>query len=98
MVKDEEQKNSGRNIKIKIETDGGSLLRWNSQTGEVKDKGKSAEFDLDESVYWSPLEQGTLPKEVNLKITMYEGTKIIGKTVFYIYEEQEAGYVIERLN
>lgn len=98
VVKDEEQKNSGQNIKIKIETDGGSLLSWNSQTGDVKDKGKSAEFNLDETVYWSPLEHGKLPKEVNLKITMYEDAKIAEETFFHIYEEQEACYVIERLN
>lgn len=97
MVNDEEQKNNGQNIKIKIETDGGNLLSWDTQTGEVKDKGKNASFDLDENIYWSPLDNEIFSKEANLKIAMYEGEKIIGETLLYIYEEQEASYVIERV-
>lgn len=102
MVNDEKQKNNGKDITIKIETDGGSLLSWDSETGDVKDKGKNTSFKLDEKIYWSPLESSLenekISTKANLKIAMYEGNKIIGETELYIYEEQEASYVVERVS
>lgn len=96
-VNDEQQENNGQNIKIKIETDGGSLLSWDSETGNVKEKGKNASFDVDENIYWSPIDNEKISKEVNLKIVMYEGNKIIEESVLHIYEEQEASYVVEKV-
>lgn len=97
LVNDEKKKNSGNDIKIKIETDGGSLLTWNPKTGNVKDKGKNAKFSLEENIYWSPLDNGKFSEKANLKIVMYEDDKIIGETLLYIYEEQEASYAIEKI-
>lgn len=96
-VNTEKQTGKEENIKIKIETDAGSLVSWDSETGDVTDKGKNNVFDLGEKIYWSPLDGEVFSKEATLKIAMYKDNKILGETLLYIYEEQEASYVVERI-
>lgn len=97
-IYDKEQKNNKHNIKINIETDGGTLVSWNSKTGKVKDKGKNVSFDLNENIYWSPICNNVIAKKANIKISMYEDNEIIEQTLLYIYEEQEANYIIQKIS
>lgn len=97
-VNTEKQTSKELNIQLKIETDAGSLVSWDSETGDVADKGKNIFCDLDEKIYWSPLDGEVFSEEATLKIVMYKDNEIIGETFLYIYEEQEASYVVERIS
>lgn len=95
-VSDGSPERSGKDIIIKIETDEGSLLSWDSETGIVSNKGKNVSCGLGERIYWSPSDHNTLTKEANLKMAMYEENKLIGESVLHIYEE-EAIYIAEKI-
>ena len=83
------------NEKINIEVDGGDLVTWDISTGIVNNIGKSGEFDLGDSIYWSALENDRTCSSATITIQYIVQDEVIETRRIRIVEMEDGTYMAE---
>ena len=96
-ISDRDDSGNVTNAKIHIEINKGELLTWNQSTGVVKTIGKSGEFSLGDSIYWSALENDKACDSATVIVQYLENDKMYESTKIEIVEMEDGTYVAERI-
>lgn len=79
--------------KVRLETENGEFVLWESDTGKVEHVGQTGLFRRDEKIFWSPLTDDGLCSET--KIIVCSDKNEAGKIVLSIKEADEGEYYAE---
>lgn len=77
---------------ISITVDNGELLGWNQETGSITHYGKSAACSSGETLYWSPIDEGSTTSSATISVSVTDGEKMIGKQKITITETKPGFY------
>ncbi len=80
---------------IRLQTSEGELLRWTPSTSKVIKEGKEATVKSGDTIYWSPLVEGSQSQaalESTLEISAYRNNKKLGSSTIEITREDYIWY------
>jgi hypothetical protein len=80
---------------IRLQTSEGELLRWTPSASKVIKEGKEATVKSGDTIYWSPLVEGSQSQAAvgsNLEITAYRNNKKLGSSTIEITTEDHIWY------